>query len=133
MSMPERARLAREAQDVFRNAEREGREISPAEKRHVEGLLNRVKAMGGTGLTTTTDHSVMTDPRAHAPATRRPEKRFTMSKGYEEVKDSSRRPQSWSTGLVDVGLQSKGTLLESRGGWRRRFIPVPQVVPGVVD
>ena len=83
MSMPERARLAREANEVFRNAERQGREISPAEKRHVEDLLARVQNTGGTGLYTSHngDHSAMTDPRANVTRYTSPGEAFTMSKG----------------------------------------------------
>jgi hypothetical protein len=58
------------------------------------------------------------------------------SEGFQRIKSPDRRGESWSSGLVDVGpvgLQAKGTLLESPGGGGGALVSVPYVVPGIVD
>ena len=74
-----------------------------------------------------------TDPNASFAKGSGPGDQFIASKGYRAIADPGTRPQSWSTGAVEVssfGMKA-GTLLE--GGQGAGLIPVPQVVPGVVE
>jgi HK97 family phage major capsid protein len=57
---------------------------------------------------------------------------FVESKGYERVKSSDNRGQSFTTGAVE--MDTKGTLLEGPGGGGGALGNlVPGVIPGVVD
>jgi HK97 family phage major capsid protein len=63
---------------------------------------------------------------------------FVRSAGWKAVADPGSRGQQWSTGLVEVSpLMMKGTLLEGSGspgsGSGGSAVPVPQVVPGIVE
>ena len=65
---------------------------------------------------------------------------FCKSEGWRKIADPGTRPQSWSTGAIEIppfdfqrrAYQAKaGTVLESGQG--AGLIPVPQVLPGVVE
>jgi hypothetical protein len=66
-----------------------------------------------------------------------PGEAFTSSEGYKSIRNSESRAQTWSSGLIEVGLSTNGTLLEGVGspgsGSGGGLVPVPQVVPGFVD
>lgn len=70
---------------------------------------------------------------------------FVASKGFRSISDSNARPQSWSTGKVELPLygfqksarpeykvSGAGTLFEGTGERGAGLIPAPQVIPGVV-
>ena len=136
--MPKNAKqLANEIQYVWRQAEQEGRDLTPSERQHMAGLVDEAKAQhelekqmkelsGGMA-------PAFTDPNASFAKGSGPGDQFIASKGYRAIADPGTRPQSWSTGAVEVssfGMKA-GTLLE--GGQGAGLIPVPQVVPGVVE
>ena len=131
--------LVAEAQRIFERADVAARDLTQNERAEVESLLveaksaKRVEDLGrelGGGFS-----SIMTGGGQPAGAT--PGEAFTASKGYQAIKSSGSRGQSWSSGMIDVGLQAKGTLLEGAGspgsGSGGGLLPVPQVVPGVVE
>ena len=141
------ARLADEIQGIWDAADREGRELDPDERAHMEQLLEHAKSQHrvekgireiGLQMGVGGEHVVRSDgsgPRGGSPG-----EQFAMSKGYQGIADPAGRGQSWSTGLVDCGeltVLHKGTLLEGAGapgsGTGGGLVPVPQVVPGVVD
>lgn len=71
-----------------------------------------------------------------------PGSRFINSAGFKAISDPQSRPQSWTTGMIPItdagiGLSMKGTLLEGAGapgsGTGGGLVPVPRVVPGVVE
>ena len=63
--------------------------------------------------------------------------------GFKSIADPASRPQTWSTGKIEVGRMSggrvdtKGTLLEGVGapgsGTGGGLVAAPQVIPGVVE
>ena len=139
----EREQVVRAIKAVWADAEDEGREPTPSERKQVEKLLARAERLqaqaqveavfgGGGGL-------LVMDPNHHSVAGASAGEIFVASKGYGDVKDAGSRGRTWSTGLVDCGSfeMVKGTMLEGSGapgsGTGGGFVPVPQVVPGVVD
>jgi hypothetical protein len=55
---------------------------------------------------------------------------FVMSEGYKRIKSSSGRGQTWSSGAVEVPLQTKGTLLAGTAGG---VLVPPYYRPGIVS
>jgi HK97 family phage major capsid protein len=131
--------LSAEVKRIYERADLSGRDITPAETAEVEGLLMECKAkkriedigreLGG-GFS-----SIMTG--GGSPSGASPGEAFVMSKGYGAIRNADARAQSWSTGVVEVGLSAKGTILEGTGapgsGTGGGLVPIPQVVPGSVD
>ncbi len=142
-------RLAKEAATIMDSAERSGRALTADERVYLGDLLKRaedqhvaekayrttLRRLGGdnTAMTTAGDASfnaTATDPGA----------RFVHSDGFKSIADGPSRPQTWSTGMIEVSdappWQLKGTLLEGSGspgsGTGGGLIPTSQVVPGVV-
>ena len=144
--MTEAQRLSREAQETFANADREGRDVSVAERRYIEDCLARAKALHGSNQIANLGRrlgglgNAMTDSRSPwATGNGGPGDQFVASQGWKSVSDPRSRGQSWSTGPVEVSsvaLSAKGTLLEGAGspgsGSGGGLIPVPQVAPGIV-
>ena len=65
-----------------------------------------------------------------------PGDRFIASKGYQQIRDSSGRGQTWSTGPVEVSSSHvliKGTMLETTVGGAGGGLAPPQYEPGVVS
>jgi len=138
--MPKNAKaLASEIQGMWDAAEREGRDLEPDERAHMEQLIESAKSMhrieqqirevGGGGFSFVTKAN-------GGPADGGPGEQFVVSQGYKAIREASGRGRTWTTGLADCRLV-KGTLLEGSGapgsGTGGGFAPVPQVVPGVVD
>jgi HK97 family phage major capsid protein len=139
--MPKSARqLTNEVNAIIKRADDHARDLTPAERGTVESLLDAAEAQnrieqqmkqlssgGGPEVTMMDGTTTWGDPG----------QRFVPSEGYRRVKDGSSRGQTWSTGPVDVGYASKGTLLEGSGapgsGTGGGLVPVPQVAPGIVD
>ena len=130
-------RLAREADEVLRAAEAQGRPLSAAERNYVQDLLTR--AEGAKQLTV--GHQLGAPVTSYtsggfpAPFGQGPGDLFVQSKAWKDLADPHTRPQQWSTGPVqvtpDYNLKA-GTLLEGAGGQGAGLTPVPQVAPGIV-
>jgi HK97 family phage major capsid protein len=133
--VPKSARqLAEEIREKWNQAEVEGRDLTLAERREVQALIDSAESqheieksmssigLGDLGPTSADSIAIGGGPGA----------RFVNSAEFKRLADPASRGQSWSTGMVDVGsLQAKaGTALESGQG--AGLVPVPQVAPGVV-
>jgi HK97 family phage major capsid protein len=134
---------------IIERADLSKRDLTAGERAEVEDLILQTKAQQNIeNLGRELGGGLPTGLQAHAPdlgshwaGSDRPQsagEAFTNSEGYRRVKSADGRPQRWSTGAVDVGLyQTKGTLLEGAGapgsGSGGGLVPVPQVVPGLVD
>src|SRR5215207_3856478 len=135
------ARIADENEGIWAAAERENRGLTADERQYMEGLVDEAKSQHelekkmrevGGGVFST----VMTDPN-HSFAGGGPGDVFVKSQGYQQIKDPGSRPQSFSSGLVEVSsgpLLVKGTLLENVGGAGPGggLVP-PFYAPGIVD
>ena len=151
--MPRNARqYSDEIQDVWANADREGRDLTSGERAHVEQLIESAKSMhsieqqmrelGGDAPAFVTS----TDPN-HSFAAGGPGDVFIASKGYQRIQDASGRGQTWSTGPVEVSKTPlmqrmpasnafsmyKGTLLETGVGGPGGGLAAPHYEPGVVS
>jgi HK97 family phage major capsid protein len=132
--------LAAEIRGIWARADDEGRPTTESERRQVEGLLKSVESekvrarmnevLGGDAV----DRS---GPGMAGFQSVSPGERFVMSDGYKAVKSAEARGQSWSSGVIDVGYGTKGTLLEGAGspgsGTGGGWLPVPQEAPGLVQ
>lgn len=127
-------RFADEARAIIDAAESEGRGLRPAERKHVHELLTRAER--------TDDHRIADElmrvemPREGFATAYGGGKSwgeaFVASEGFKRIADAGLRGQTYSTGAVEVGSFSRkaGTIYESGQG--AGFVPVPQVIPGVV-
>ena len=141
-------RLAQEVQGLFEQAEKAGRALTADEREWADRTLDEAQDAGrmerssaelgreigapfGNNTANGNGHAFESYEDAGS--------KFVNSDGYKAIADRGQRPQSWSTGLIDVGsaLQMKGTLLEGVGspgsGTGGGLVPVPQVAPGVVQ
>ena len=125
-------RFADEAKEIIRQADLANRDLEPEEAGKVEELLERSRQaraqqkqsldlMGG-GLP-----DVGVDS-AGGFAFGSPGERFVHSKGYQRVRNPDTRGQAWTSGPVDVGMMTKGTILSTPGS----ILAPPSYVPGVV-
>jgi hypothetical protein len=129
----------------YREAEREGRDLTPEEQAEIEQAVDAssrersraafTKALGGDGP--------IDEVGGELGVARDPGALFVQAAGYKQVQDPATRGQQWSTGAIEVGslgrrmpFEAKGTLLEGAGapgaGSGGSLVPVPTVVPGVV-
>ena len=138
--------LALEAKGIFARADQEGREVTPAEREYIEGLLDqaaheksrqRIDAIGRQiGPAGGSNGLLRLDSiggAAYIPSGGGLGDVFVNSEGWKAISDPATRPQRFTTGEIDVGALSfkAGTMLESGQG--AGLIPVPQVAPGVVQ
>src|SRR5829696_7531582 len=135
------ARKAFEAKSIFDLADDAGRDLTADERARVTDLLDGAKTDGElerkmTELGHRLGAPELVPNSPHSLSTLTAGERFIASEGYRKIKNSSGRGQSWTSGMVEVGLQAKGTLLEGAGspgsGSGGGLVPSPQVVPGVV-
>ena len=116
--MTEAQRLAREANSYFEAADAQGRELTILERRRVQDCLDGVKRIQAneqlSRLNGGMPDVMMSNGRASYGGGD-PGSAFIASEGYKAIKNSGSRGQTWSSGLVDVGLRAKGTLLEGPG------------------
>jgi HK97 family phage major capsid protein len=129
--MQKAADLIREVKAIWARVDAQGREPYPHEREELENLLARVKSAqmleGLNGGPVTSAGFA----RAQGGG---PGDVFVKSQGWKSISDPSSRGQQWTTGPVDVGVSFKaGTLFEGSGGQGAGFVPVPDVVPGVVS
>lgn len=130
---------------IHERADREGRELTQGERQTMEGLLEAVphaealeKSLGPVVPYVQPDQLAMLGGYwAGSDYPQSPGEAFTSSEGYKSIRNSESRAQTWSSGLIEVGLSTKGTLLEGVGspgsGSGGGLVPLPQVVPGFVD
>jgi len=147
--MPRNAKqLADAMEEMWARAEREGRDLAADERSQMEVLIDAAKQQ----------HSIeqqikQMDPGAplaglmngggggggwgEAQALRGgPGDVFVASKGYQLIRDPGSRPQSFSSGLIEVSnvpLERKGTLLETGVGGPGGGLVPPAYQPGVVS
>jgi HK97 family phage major capsid protein len=135
-------RLAREVKEMFAAADAENRPLSADERRYAEGLLAEAEQVGEMEKSLDRIGHALGAPALNpftnpGQAALSPGERFTSSPGFKSIADPSTRTQQFTTGLVPisdgVSLQTKGTFLETPGGGGGALIPVPQVVPGIVE
>jgi hypothetical protein len=107
-----------DARRIWRQAEREQRELTDAEREQMESLIDkadelREQAKALEPLRGLARAGVVTmDPNV-VHGGERPGDAFVKSKGYQAIRDSAARPSNWSSGPVEV----KATLLEAT--WTR--------------
>ena len=140
-------RLVREAQEMFKQADRENRPLTGDERSYAQGLLDEAEETGRMEKQLTQigrelgapSANTLADPFGGMTHTGGPGDVFVESAGFKAINDASTRGQSWTSGLVEVGrpaLHMKGSLLEGTGapgsGSGGGLVPVPQMVPGIV-
>jgi HK97 family phage major capsid protein len=136
---------------MWNAADAEGRDLTPGERSQMEELVAATKSMhgieqqmrelGGAGPS----FVKATDPN-HSFTGGGPGDVFIASKGYQQIKSPDTRPQTWSSGPVEVskvplmhrmpsGMHElyKGTLLETGAGGPGGGLIPPMYQPGVVD
>jgi HK97 family phage major capsid protein len=139
--------LAQEAQAMFARADAEGRVLDQDEREYVDLLLTRAEERGdaerrlkATGLYGDGTGPLMSAGDYAAGAAMTPGQVFTESAAYKTLfGPGGSRGQQWTIPPVELGTytQFKGTLLEGSSspgsGSGGGLLPVPQVVPGVVQ
>jgi len=147
MSAPRRAKqYVAEVERIYAEADAAGRDLTASERGDIEGLLDSAESQGrveqqlkGLGEAGAPLMHRLGDGSMSSTAYGGPGDRFVASKGYQRIRDASARGQSWTSGLIDCGspgMLTKGTLLEgsqASPGTGGGLVPVPQVVPGVVQ
>jgi HK97 family phage major capsid protein len=147
--MPKSARaIVGEYQSILEQADREGREPTSDEWGKVEALVDlahdrhnvekNIKRLGRelgapTKFAGDNDFSALSGSFGGGPGDI-----FIESQQYKAVRYPDSRPQTWTTGPVEVtsgapGLELKGTLLESGTGGPGGGLVPPQYQPGVVS
>jgi HK97 family phage major capsid protein len=140
--MPKTAKqYAAEIQQIWDDADREGRNLEPGERARVEQLIEQAKSthsieqqikdlgrVGGPQIIWSGDGSV-----SHGGG---PGDVFIASKGYQQVKSPDTRGQTWTTGPIEVSsvqFLTKGTVLEPGVGGPGGGLVPPLYQPGVVS
>ena len=132
---------------MFNQADKEGRPLTADERSYAQGLLNEADDVGamekqlaglghqlGGGSMQTLNGGQSGQHIADDPGTR-----FIQSEGFKAIADPTNRSERWTTGLVEIsdGPFYKTNLFEGAGapgsGTGGGLVPVPQVVPGVVQ
>ena len=143
--MKKSEKYARDAKAILISAGVDNREANEAELAEVQDLLAKsATARQAEGLPpqdpTAPLNGAMPNDRNAQPWARGvdPGTAFIQSAGFKAISDPETRGQKFTTGAVPVGaLHTKGTLLEGAGapgsGTGGGLVPVPDVVPGVVD
>lgn len=126
----------REARALLDRAKAEDRDLTAAERGKAlellaKGELERVRTpdeliRGGGGNTVDFNPSGRPAPASWGEA-------FVRSEGFKRIADPATRGQTFTTGAVEVGTfaTKAGTVYESGQG--AGLVPVPEVVPGVVE
>ncbi len=131
--------LVDRAKEVLERSRREGRVATTEERREAERCIERAKQMQAErDLSLSLGGSLGAVKAGGAPLMQNltPGEAFVQSDGFKSIQDPTRRPERWSTGLIEArsSLGLKGTLMEAPGGGAGALAAtVPQVVPGVVQ
>jgi HK97 family phage major capsid protein len=124
--------LVSEYQQIFARADAEGRDLTLAEHKQVQELVESAKTAKSVEDFSRQIGKSTSDQTAAGPGDI-----FISSAGYKAVRASDLRPQQWSSGPVEVisgtGMQAKGTLLESGAGGPGGGLVPPMYQPGVVS
>jgi HK97 family phage major capsid protein len=135
MGVKNATQLVAEMNQIWDRADHAGRDLTMSERTNVQDLLLEIKAQKnienlgreiglGAGMEFSAGH--------YGGASGGPGDMFVRSEGFKRISDPGSRPQSWSTGAVEVSFQTKaGTVLESGQG--SGFTLTPQVIPGAVS
>jgi HK97 family phage major capsid protein len=144
--MPRSAKaIADQIEETWARADREGRDLTAAERSQVEQLIEAAKsqhqveqdikamgdAIGGPLLS-----SLGVNANGSAAFGGGPGDVFVQSKQYQQIKDPAGRGQTWTTGPIEVSsvpFQTKGTLLEPTAGGLGGGLVPPVYQPGVVE
>ena len=132
---------------MFRQADLEGRSLTPEERAYAEGLLNeaseigpverRVKSLNAEQQAFLSGRDGYGVGVGGAIGGGGPGDRFVASEGFRKIQDPAGRGKTWTTGMIEVGFLTKGTLTEGFGspgtGTGGGLLPVPQVAPGLVN
>jgi HK97 family phage major capsid protein len=139
--MPRSAQdLVRAYQEIYRRADEERRDLTPAERSKVADLLTAAQAqksiedaireIGGVA-----NGSAHPDPNFNRGGG--PGDVFVRSQEYKMVSRADMRPSKWSSGVVEVplpaGMEARGTLLETTAPAGGAALVQPDVRPGVVE
>ena len=122
--------LADQAKSIIDQARAEGRERTPAEERRVAEFHARINE------TRARDEQIMNEVRGESIEQIGVEpfgakslgEAFVASDGYKRIKSATTRPQTWSSGPVE--MSTKGTLFEGATGGT--LVP-PYYRPGIVS
>jgi HK97 family phage major capsid protein len=114
------SRLLEGAARIRAQAEEQGRSMTAAEQAEVDRLVQQSRDILTKGLTWTDVESINGGPYPHGggAAFGGPGDIFTRSEGYIKIKSPETRPQTWSSGMIEVGsapYETKGTLLTTPG------------------
>jgi hypothetical protein len=129
-----------EARRILEKAQYEGRDLTPSEQGLLEGLGELAKSENAYLDVKTLGRQLgppgsFLDPMSFGGDG--PGDRFIASEGYKAGRDSSSRPQQWTTGMVEVShsspLEFKGTLLETGAGGPGGGLIPPAFQPGIVS
>ena len=114
------SQLAKEMQQIWERADLSERDLTAGERAEVEDLIVQIKSQKsiedlgrelGGGFT-----SFMGDGSSGGMlGAASPGEAFVSSAGYKSVRRADARGQSWTSGIVEVALHQKGTLLEGVG------------------
>jgi HK97 family phage major capsid protein len=143
VDMPRTAKsFADEIDEIWNAADREGRDLTSAERIHVSELV--VQAKGQQDIEKSIQEiglqlgpaggNVVRFDGSHTGGG--PGDVFIASKGYQKIADPSLRGQQWSTGPVEVSsthILVKGTMLETGVGGPGGGPVPPFYQPGIVD
>lgn len=129
-------------QELFRQADLEGRPLTAEERTYAQGLLDEAEQLGpmekqfaDLGRSLGAPGWSATVGGVGAMGGRTPGEAFVKSQEYRRISNPSARGQSWSTGLVEVSphLHTKGTLMEAGGYGGGGLVSVPTVAPGIFE
>jgi hypothetical protein len=124
--------LVSEYQRIFERADAEGRDLTVAENKHVQELVESARTAKQVEDFARQLGNAASDQTAAGPGDI-----FTSSKGYKAIRASDMRPGQWTSGHVEVlsgaGMQAKGTLLETGAGGPGGGLVPPMYQPGVVS
>jgi HK97 family phage major capsid protein len=104
--------------EIMERSKKEDRDMTPEEYARTRELFDRAQVEEDTertmkGLGPINRNVSFVD--GSSPSTGRLGD-FVASKQYQSIKDSSSRGQNWSSGPVEIGLATKGTVVEGTGG-----------------
>ena len=137
MSRATRANALNKAKAVLASARDEGRSLTSSEQELIEAMASMAESDGADeyfksfGGGAEPVNQVSSNWAGGGPGDV-----FVNSRGYKNIKDASTRPQTWSTGMVEVSsvpLELKGTLTQTTAGGPGGGLIPPHYEQGVVS